>query len=153
MSYGQDEQQQNPNAEFEVKYKPMATLEIIRAMDEQRALKEDLDEQLKAVNKEYDFLRLNMIPNRFEEEGIENMKVDGIGRVSLTGDMYVSILAEKKEEAYEYFRDIGKGSLIVPTINASTLKATVKAMMKNGEEVPEELIKVTPFTRASITKR
>lgn len=144
---------QNPNAEFEVKYKPLATLDIIRAMDEQRKLKEDLEDQLKAINKEYDFLRLNMVPARFEEEGIENLKVEGVGRVSLTGDMYVSILADHKEEAYEYFRDIGKGSLITETINSSTLKATVKAMIKAGEEVPESLIKVTPFTRASITKR
>lgn len=144
---------QNPNAEFEVKYKPLATLDIIRAMDEQRKLKEDLEDQLKAINKEYDFLRLNMVPARFEEEGIENLKVEGVGRVSLTGDMYVSILADQKEEAYEYFRDIGKGSLITETINSSTLKATVKAMIKAGEDVPESLIKVTPFTRASITKR
>lgn len=144
---------QNPNAEFEAKYKPLATLDIIRAMDEQRKLKEDLEDQLKAINKEYDFLRLNMVPARFEEEGIENLKVEGVGRVSLTGDMYVSILSDHKDEAYEYFRDIGKGSLITETINSSTLKATVKAMIKAGEEVPESLIKVTPFTRASITKR
>ena len=143
----------NPVAEFEAKYKPMATLEVIRSMDELRKRKEDLEEALKEVNKEYDFLRLNMIPARFEEEGIEGMKVEGVGRVSLTGDMYVSILSDKKDEAYEYFRDIGKGSLITETINSSTLKATVKAMIKAGEDVPEELIKVTPFTRASITKR
>ena len=143
----------NPIAEFEAKYKPMVTLEVVRSMDELRKHKEDLEEALKEVNKEYDFLRLNMIPARFEEEGIEGLKVEGVGRVSLTGDMYVSILSDKKDEAYEYFRDIGKGSLITETINSSTLKATVKAMIKAGEEVPEELIKVTPFTRASITKR
>ena len=149
----EDQDQENPNAEFDAKYKPMATLEVVCSMDELRLRKEDLEEALKEINKEYDYLRLNMVPARFEEEGIENMKVEGVGRVSLTGDMYVSILADKKDAAYEFFRDIGKGSLITETISASTLKATVKAMMKSGEDIPEDIIKVTPFTRASITKR
>lgn len=138
---------------LEQKYSPMLTLDIIREMDKILSVKEQLEEQLKAVNKEYDFLRINMIPKRMDDEGISNIKVDGVGRVTLTGDMYVSIPSDVKEQAYEYFRDIGKESLITQTINPSTLKAAVKAMVKNGDEIPEELIRVTPFTRASITKR
>lgn len=138
---------------FEEKYKGLATLDIIRAMDALRTKTGELSELKKAAEAEYDYLRLQLVPNRFEEEGIESLKVEGIGRVSLTGDMYVSILAANREAAYGYFRDIGKGSLITETINSSTLKAAVKAMIGNGEEVPADLVKVTPFTRASITKR
>lgn len=147
------ESKENLNDAFEQKYKGMATLDIVRAMDQIQKDKDAADEVAKQIGKEFDFLRLKMIPTRFEEEGIENLKVEGVGRVSLTGDMYVSILADNRDKAYEYFRDIGKGSLITESINSSTLKATVKAMIKSGEEIPEELIKVTPFTRASITKR
>ena len=143
----------NPNEVFEAKYKVMTTLDIVRAMNDIQLAKEAKDNEAKEIGKEFDFLRLKMIPSRFEEEGIENLKVEGVGRVSLTGDMYVSIPAANREAAYEYFRDIGKSSLITESINASTLKAAVKAMMKAGEELPEELVKVTPFTRASITKR
>lgn len=143
----------NPNDAFDEKYKGMTTLDLVRAMARVQADKEDADEEAKQIGKEFDYLRLKMIPARFEEEGIENLKVEGVGRVSLTGDMYVSILADNREKAYEFFRDIGKGSLITESINSSTLKAAVKSMIKSGEEVPEELIKVTPFTRASITKR
>ena len=41
---------------------------------------------------------------------------------------------------------------VAETVNASTLKATVKNMYKTGEQVPEELLNVSPFERASITK-
>lgn len=149
----EQESKENPNDAFDAKYKGMATLDIVRAMDQIQKDKEAADEAAKEIGKEFDYLRLKLVPARFEEEGIENLKVEGIGRVSLTGDMHVSILAANRDAAYDYFRDIGKGSLITESINSSTLKAAVKAMIKGGEEVPEALIKVTPFTRASITKR
>lgn len=144
---------ENRYTKYENKHGGKTTLELIQAMHEAQAEKERIEEILKEAQAEFDFLRLIAVPKKFEDEGIENMKVDGIGRVSLTGDMYVSIAAGQKDAAFEYFRDIGKASLITESINSSTLKATVKAMMKAGEEIPEDLIKVTPFTRASITKR
>jgi hypothetical protein len=72
--------------------------------------------------------------------------------VSLTADMHVSIKADQKGPFYEWLRDNGRTDLIQENVNPSTLKATVKTMFKNGEEVPEHLLNVSPFTRASITK-
>lgn len=138
---------------FLAKYTGTTTLDVVRAMDQLKKSIEELEAKASEFQAEYDFLRLKFIPERFEAEGIEGLKVEGVGRVSLTGDMHVSILAANREAAYEFFRDIGKGDLITETINSSTLKAAVKAMVKAGEDVPEEYIKVTPFTRASITKR
>jgi hypothetical protein len=149
-----DEQQQpeHKNDVFAKKYADMTTIDIVRAMASLAKDKESKDAELSKIAAEYDYVRMNLIPARFEDEGIDGMTIDGVGRVSLTGDLFVSCLAANREALYSYFRDIGKGSLVVETINASTLKATVKAMMKKGEEIPE-MIKVTPFTRASITKR
>ena len=139
--------------EFEAKFKGMNTKEVITYMNDLAGEKGCIEEQLKGVNAEYDYLRLNLIPSRFEEEGIENITIEGIGRVSLTGDMYVSVHAENRERMYDWLNDIGKDSLITKTVNASTLKAAVKAMIRAGEEIPEDFIKVTPFTRASITRK
>ena len=139
--------------EFEAKFKGMNTKEVITYMNDLAGEKGCIEEQLKGVNAEYDYLRLNLIPSRFEEEGIENITIEGIGRVSLTGDMHVSVLAENREKMYEWLDNIGKDSLITKTVNASTLKAAVKAMIRAGEEIPEDFIKVTPFTRASITRK
>jgi hypothetical protein len=138
---------------YDEKYAGQKAIDTIRAMDNMREVIDDLDKRLTELNKEYDFLRHNLVPKLMEQEGIDSIRVEGVGRVSLTGDMYVRVLAEHRELVNRYFRDLGKASLITESINPSTLKATVKAMIRSGETFPEDLIKVTPFTRASITKR
>lgn len=142
----------NPYAAFEAKYEGKTTLELVAAMADYGQQKDDLKDQLKGVNAEYDFLRLKAVPDAFERDNIENLKVAGIGRVSLTGDMYVSIVKSKTEEFFQWLRDKGSGSLIKETVAPSTLKASMKAWMKKGEAPTDLLVKVTPFTRASITK-
>jgi hypothetical protein len=141
----------NPDAVYIEKYADHDSRALVKAMDEKRGHKDELEEALKGINAEYDYLRLKAIPQRFEADGIENLTITGIGRVSLTGDAYVQCPADKKNELHEYLRDVGKGSLIVEGVNAATLKALAKTMMKNGEELPP-MIKFTPFTRATITK-
>lgn len=137
---------------MEEKYKDMATVDIVRAMAELRAQKDELEEKLKLINVEYDYIRLQRLPEKMDEEGIQGLKVDGVGRVSLRGDIYVSVLADNREVFHTWLRDTNRGDLIKDTVNASTLKASVKEWIKRGEEIPEELIKVTPFTMSVITK-
>lgn len=140
------------NNEFESKYSSMELEDIIRSMKVMMSDKEAVEETLKVINKEFDYLRLSLIPKIFEDRGISNMKLDGIGRVGLTADIYASIPADKREEAYQWLSDTGHGDLIGSTVNASTLKAFLKGQLLKGEELPDGLFKVTPFTRASITK-
>jgi hypothetical protein len=134
------------------KYDPMSVVELIESMYSLQQRKEAIEDQLKAINKEYDFLRITKVPQKMEDEGIERLSVAGVGRVSLTADMHVSIKASQRERFYEWLRDNGRTDLLQETINPSTLKAAVKGMYKSGEEVPEDLLNVSPFTRASITK-
>lgn len=131
----------------------LPTLELIHRFNALRLQKEDLETALKAVNGEYDHIRLVLVPERFEEEGIAKMQVKDVGTVSITHDMYVSMKADKKPEAMQYLRDIGKGSIVQESVNSSTLRAVVKEMVKGGDAVPDELFNVHPFARASITKR
>ncbi len=133
------------------KYDNMTPVELVKAMAAIRITKDDLDEQAKVVGAEFDFLRLVKIPAKFEEQEITLLKVEGIGRCNLTGDLQVSVIPGAKEALFQFMRDTGRGDLIKEEINASTLKATVKGMMQKGEEVPEQL-RVHAFTRASITK-
>ena len=133
-------------------YDSMSVVDLVTAMGALQKHKEDLEDSLKAVNKEFDFLRIIKIPGQMEDEGIDRITVNGVGRVSLTADMHVSVKAEKKAEFFDWLRDNGRGDLLQENINPSTLKATVKGLVKNGEEIPEDLLNVSPFTRASITK-
>ncbi len=140
------------NEENSEKFKGVSTIDAIRRMAELKKQKDGLDAQVKDIVSEYDFLRLVLIPERFDAEGISNMKIDGVGRVNLRGDVYVSVLAENREQFYGWLRDTGRGSLIQDNVNPSTLKAAAKEWMRSGEEIPEELIKITPYTQSVITK-
>ena len=133
-------------------YDGMALVQLIEAMSTLQNRKEAAEAQLKLIDKEYDFLRITKIPAKMEDEGVDRIAVSGIGRVSLTADMHVSIKAEMKEQFFEWLGDNGRGDLITENVNPSTLKAAVKAMYKSGEEIPEDMLNVSPFTRASITR-
>jgi hypothetical protein len=106
-----------------------------------------LDEQKKPLQKRYDELRLELIPSSMAEEDITSM-TGGFGRCTLTSDLYVS--APNKPALHEWLESSGNGDLIQPTVNAQTLKAFVKEQMKNENELPDGLLKVTPFSRAVI---
>lgn len=133
-------------------YDAMSLVELIEAMNTMQNRKEAVEAQLKIINKEYDFLRITKIPSKMEDEGVDRISVAGIGRVSLTADMHVSVKADQKERFLQWLGDNGRGDLITENVNPSTLKAAVKKMYKSGEEVPEDMLNVSPFTRASITR-
>lgn len=114
--------------------------------------KDEIEESLKEVNKRIEEIAKKELPESMDADGISNIKIDGVGRLSLRTEVYASILAENREAACDWLRDTGRGSLVTETVNASSLKAAMKECLKNGEEVPESLIKVTPVTVAVLTK-
>lgn len=132
-------------------YDGMTAMELAVEMSK---VKKELD-SIKAVKtkleKRHDHIRITKMPDLMESEGLENFKLDGIGRIGLTADLWVSIPASEKDKVFLWFGDNGHGDIIKSTINASTLKSLMKAMMKKGEETPEG-IKITPYQRASITQ-
>ncbi len=117
-----------------------------------QARMDDMDIEWKALTKELDEIRLKLIPDLMNEEGIRTVTFDGIGRVQLAADLYVSIIGNK-EETYEWMKYNGYGGVVVEYIHPSTLKATIKEGMKAGREFPEDKFKISPFSRASIVKR
>ena len=133
-------------------YDAMALKDLIVSMHAIQLQKEIIEGQLKDINAEFDFLRITKIPTQMEDEGVDRITITGVGRVSLTADMHVSVKTDMKAKFYDWLRDNGRSDLISETVNASTLKAAVKGMYKAGEVIPEDLLNVSPFTRASITK-
>ena len=113
---------------------------------------EELEDQAKAVRGLKDFIEKVALVEAMESTGIPNFKVAGIGRVNLRGDLYVSIKSGMKEDAYRWLEDNGRGDLIQPQVNASTLKASVKAAIEKGESFPDGLFNITPYTTAVLTR-
>lgn len=127
-------------------------IDMIKEMAEMQRRKELLEGKMKEVNKRLDQLRLSEIPEMMAALEIPNITVTEIGRVTLTADVYASIPPDGKEQAYEWLNDNGFGNCITETVNASTLKALMRRRLRDGEEIPEKLFRITPFTRASITR-
>lgn len=131
-------------------YSLMSVTELVQVM---AALENEIEKQSqisKALNVRYDHLRLRVIPDRCEVEGIDGLRVKGTGTLVLTSDIYASIVGGRKQDAYDWLRENNHEDLIVETVNASTLKSFLRTKLKAGDEIPEELFKVTPYTRASI---
>lgn len=124
---------------------------LIARMKELGEQLDDLEDQRKPIQKEYEQLRLELIPSAMAEEDITSIK-GGFGRCTLTSDLYVTVQEGQKQALHSYLEESGHEAMIQPTVNAQTLKAWCKEQMKAGVELPENILKVTPFSRAVIYK-
>lgn len=120
---------------------------LIKRMKNIGAQLDALDVISKSLRSEYDKLRLFDIPSTMAEDDLTSVKGE-FGRCTLTSDLNVS--ASDKQGLHKWLEETGNGGLIVPTVNYQTLKAFCKEQMINGEELPEDIIKVSPFSRAVI---
>lgn len=107
----------------------------------------------KEIQAEHDKLRLDILPSKMDEEGITSLNLKGVGRLGITMDVYVTVLAGNREDFYQWLRDHGHGALISPYAQPSTVKAFIKEQVKEGNEIPENLVSCEPFYRATVTKK
>lgn len=120
-----------------------------------RALKDDLDEKsaIKTMaQKIYDQLAISVLPDRMDDENIQTMKVEGVGRLQTKADIRCACPAPNREQLESWLRDNNHGAMIGSTVNSSMLKAFVKEQMKQGGKYPEHLLKIEPFSKASVVK-
>jgi hypothetical protein len=96
---------------------------------ELRKKKDDLIEQLKAVNKELSEAKKQLVDLMIAEE-VGNFKRDGKTFI-LTIKRYFAAIPETKEILYEQLREKGYGDLF--TINTNTLSAFLKEQAKDED--------------------
>ncbi len=137
-------------------YDELNELSIVDLATRFRELKDKLTkakEDMAIVQKEFDTIRKSILPEKIENSGLDSpVNVTGVGKISLRAEIFASIRSERKEEAKDWLVSNGHEALIKETVNASTLKAFVKEQLENGEEIPDELFLVTPYTMATLTK-
>lgn len=104
------------------------------------------------LQKTYDYLSIEVIPDRMDDEGVDSMKVAGVGRLQTQSDIRCNVLAANKEPLQKWLTDNGHGSMIQDTINSSTLKAFIKERMKENLPYPSELLQISPYSRATVVK-
>lgn len=163
----------SPEAEWRAKYGKMPLKDVAARMAELKLEIDQVKAKLGALGAEFDVIRIQVVPERFANEGVTNMRFDGIGRLGLTSDAWCNVLPGMGEQLFSVLRDIGSDDLIKPTVNPSSLKSLVKDLHKEHvtKEVefdpsaepdtqPEpddfekisQVVKFTPFMRAAITK-
>ena len=147
------------NTDWMVQYGDMNYPDLGRRMVELKKEIDDVSQKKKDLQAEFDFLRLSVIPDKMENDEMSSIDIKGVGRLGLTLDAHVTVLKDNRGEFYAWLEENGHGGMIAPYAQPGTVKAWAKDMFKRdaeGEEdceLPEDLIKVEPFFRASITKK
>ena len=133
------------------RHKDTKLVGLVARMADVQEIDKYLENLGKYLHAELDVLRLQLIPEAIEKGGLRSpVNVAGVGKVVLSGDMYTKVMDE--EGLYKWLRKMKMGSYIIKTVNSSTLKAGLKLRLTSGKSLPPEtVVKVTPFTRASIT--
>ena len=126
-------------------------VELIKELATLKEERERLVEESKAKYVRIEEISRIDLPELMNDEGVSTITVDEIGRVSLRGELFASIIEANKNEAFEWLRSTGKESLITETVNASTFKAAAKQWLISGEPIPECMV-ITPFTSAILTR-
>lgn len=149
---------------------------------ELRTLDEVCEALKSPANNAYEAVRKQVLPPIMEDQNVDTIKIRGVGRVDLRSDIYANTikggltklppLDENRKpiigpldkdglptrenweygDLHDWLGQLNATDLITETVNASSLKALLRAKMKDGIEIPAELIKVVPYTYAAITK-
>lgn len=133
--------------------------EAIRLQSAIKGFAEDMAKRVKnPAEALYNRLRFITVPTFMENEGIETIGVEGVGRVHLEDD--ISIKVEDQEALADWLTNNGLEDLIKETVNAQTLAASMRARMKeNSERVanmkgvnidPKDLLAMPPVTVCEI---
>jgi len=136
--------------EFDIKYGDMDLKELAAA---QARVKGEVDHYAgikSALQAEFDALRKRLVPNKMESMGIESVRIEGVGTLSLATDAYCSTPADERQNLKDWLRANEAGDLIAETVNASTLKAFIKEQTLEGNEIPP-MVKFDPYTYSKIT--
>lgn len=131
-----------------------STSDLAFFMKDTKATLEDAKEILEEIQETWDNLRLVIVPEYMEEqENMSSVNIKGAGRIQLAADLHVS---RNKEiiagQMYQWLRENEYEDIVVDYVHPGTLKSMIKEQTKKGEEFPEEIFSITPFTRASIVK-
>ncbi len=125
-----------------------------RRMDELKRRIDELGFEKTKLQKEYDALRYREIPELMEARGVEKISIADLGTVYLEGKVDVCIPAATRDEAYRYVEEVlESGEIIKPFIQTSTLKTAGKQWVMDGQELPEDLFKVSIYQLAKILRK
>lgn len=133
-------------------YETMSLRDMAAFLKELKKALEEVKEMQSQIQVQHDFLSQNVIPDKMDDEGVNTVNYDGIGRLQCAADIRCSVLKKDRKALHSWLSANGHGSLISEGVNSSTLKAFVKERMKEEKEIPKDILQITPYSKASVVK-
>lgn len=140
-----------PDYEEEVVKDERTLAEMATQMADLLAVHANLKKQAAEIWHQVDELRLHVIPVEMENQGIESVRIVGIGRLNIREEASCKTL--DKPALFDWLRENGLQDIITEVVNASTLKAFIREQLKEGNPIPnDEIVDFSTYRVASITK-
>lgn len=118
-------------------------VELGKALFAAKLVKDDLEDQLKAVNATISQLATVELSKLMEDGEVPSFKIDGFGTVFLTTELFVSVLKENRAVLHAWLREIECGDLVQEGVAPQSLKALCKERLHGGKPLPD-YVKATP---------
>ena len=91
----------DPETVWYKKYMAVPYPDVARRMLELRESKGLAEMDLANINKEIDVISKRVVPERFAEDGFTNMRIAGVGTLSITNDMYCTQKSGLQEKLFD----------------------------------------------------
>ena len=136
-----------------IEFEHMSLQELGKTLLDLQAQHDFHAEQKAELHKQLEVIKMSIIPDKMEDEEIDSLTITDVGRLQLKRDAFVSCLAGNRDALHDWLRQNGHEPLIKEAVHAGTLKAFVKAQIKDGKEYPTDLIKYEAYVKASLVKK
>ncbi len=139
------------NTVYQAKYEGFDVNKLAKAMVKTREAHDKQKEKTSEIWHEHDYLRMIAIPKMLESMNISSCAVKGVGKVGVRQD--ASCRTRNADALAEWLQSHDHGDIIKSAVNGSTLKALMKELLREGEELPDsDIVSFEPFEFAVITK-
>lgn len=118
----------------------MSTLtDLAKELADLKAQKTEAEALVKTLNKQIIAVAVGKMPELMRDLEIPKFVVEGIGTFYIQDKLAVSVLADDREEVYQWCRDNGHETLIVNHIWPNTLNAWAKEQLTEGQPLPDKM--------------
>ena len=118
----------------------MSTLtDLAKELSDLKAQKTETEAILKFLNKQIIAVAVGKMPELMRELEIPKFVVEGIGTFYIQDKLEVSVIADDRDEVYQWCRDNGHEALIVNYIWPRTLNAWAKEQLTECQPLPDKM--------------
>ena len=129
---------------------PKEIIPKLKKLLELKKIVTDLDKTLKEAKSNFNALEEKAFI-MMEQEGIQNLNIKG-KLMYRNVQTWASVRGEKKEDAYDWLKTSGFEDLFYETLNSRTLTSVIRDFIKEGGEVPVNLINLKVVNKIGIRK-